>query len=162
MQTITPILAATVEADAAVPTGNPQTATAYSRLSRGEDDEPQCASTLLLSARGYRRNGFQRVDLFWSGLSAHGFDVYRDGERIATVLTGPYHDKLDLSGSGSYRYHVTETATAACSNDAAVTFRDPGGRSSVPRLRRDRDRAIAEAAHAPPQLAHSPGLRASA
>ena len=86
----------------------------------------QCASTPLLSARGYRRNGLHRVDLFWCGSSAHGFDVYRDGERIATVSAAPYHDKLDRSGSGAYRYHVAETATAACSNDAAVTFREPG------------------------------------
>jgi hypothetical protein len=81
-----------------------------------------CASTPLLSARGYRRRGFQRVDLFWSGSNAHGFDVYRDGSRIATVSGGPYHDELDRIGSGSYRYHVTETATAVCSNDASVTF----------------------------------------
>ena len=86
----------------------------------------QCASTPLLTARGYRRNGFQRVDLFWRGSNAHHFDVYRDGERIATVSAGPYHDKLDRSGSDAYRYHVSETATAACSNDAAVTFRRPG------------------------------------
>jgi hypothetical protein len=85
-----------------------------------------CASTPLLSARGYRRNGFQRVDLFWNGSSAHGFAVYRDGERIATVSASPYHDKLDRSGSDAYRYHVSETATAACSNAAAVTFREPG------------------------------------
>jgi hypothetical protein len=106
------------------------------------------ASTPLLSARGYRRNGFQRVDLFWNEASAYGFDVYRDGERIATVLTGPYHDKLDHSGSGSYRYHVTEIATSACSNHAAVTFREPGRRSTAPRPQRDRDGAIAQAAPA--------------
>ena len=52
--------------------------------------------------------------------------AYQVGERIATVSAGPYHDKLDRSGSGSYRYHVSEAATAACSNDAAVTFRHPG------------------------------------
>jgi hypothetical protein len=86
----------------------------------------QCASAPLLCARGYRRRGFQRVDLFWSASSAHAFDVYRDGQRIATVAAGPYHDKLDRMGSGSYRYHVTETATAAYSNDAGVTFTEPG------------------------------------
>ena len=86
----------------------------------------QHASAPLLTARGYRRNGFQRVDLFWSGSNARGFHVYRDGERIATVSAGPYHDKLDRSGSDSYRYHVTETATTACSNDASATFRGPG------------------------------------
>ena len=107
-----------------------------------------CESTPLLIARGARSNGFQRVDLFWSGSSAHGFDVYRDGERIARVLAGPYHDKLDRSGSGSYRYHVTETMTAACSNDAAVTFREPCRCSTTPQPQRDRDRAIAHAARA--------------
>ena len=85
--------------------------------------------------------------------SAHGFDVYRDGERIATVSAGPYHDKLDRSGSGSYRYHVTETMTAACSNDAAVTFREPCRCSTTPQPQRDRDRAIAHAARAQPLTA---------
>ena len=80
-------------------------------------------------ARGYRREGLQRVDLFWSGSSAHGFDVYRDGERIATVSAGPYHDRLERSGSGSYRYHVAETATAACSGlrPVAKAFGDDSG-----------------------------------
>jgi hypothetical protein len=73
-------------------------------------------------ARGSRSHGFQRVALFWNGSWVPGFDVYRVGERIPTVAAGPYHDKLDRSGSGSYRYHITETVTAACSNDAAVTF----------------------------------------
>jgi len=85
------------------------------------------ASTPLLSARGYRRNGFQRVDLFWNGSSAHGFAVYRDGGRIATVSASPYHDKLDRRGSDAYHYHVSEIATAARSNAAEVTFRDPRG-----------------------------------
>jgi thermitase len=88
-------------------------------------DRPH-ASTPLLTARGYRRNGLQRVDLFWSGSSAHDFHVYRDGERIATVSAGPYRDELDRIGAGSYRYHVTEGATATCSNDASATFRGPG------------------------------------
>jgi hypothetical protein len=84
----------------------------------------RCVSSPLLVARGNRFKGLQRVDLFWSGSSSDRFDVYRDGAWIATVSGSPYHDRLDRHGSGSYRYSVTETATAACSNDAAVTFRD--------------------------------------
>jgi hypothetical protein len=77
----------------------------------------------LLAARGYRFKGLQQVDLFWSGSRADSFDVYRDGQRIATVSASPYTDRLGGNGSGSYRYSVCEAATARWSKEAAVTFR---------------------------------------
>ena len=80
------------------------------------------ASSPWLVARGHRSKGLQRVDLFWGGSGADGFDVYRDGQRMASVSASAYHDRIDRDGSGSYRYHIAETATATCSNDAAVTF----------------------------------------
>ena len=104
------------------------------------------ASTPWLVARGHRFNGLQRVDLFWGGSNADGFDVYRDGDCIATVAASPYHDRLDRDGSDSYRYSVRETATAARSNEAEVTFGDQGKRSATPQRRPDR--ALAERAHA--------------
>jgi hypothetical protein len=83
----------------------------------------QHAPIPLLAARGYRCKGLQRVDLFWSGSRAMNFDVYRDGRRIATVSSSPYHDRLGCDGPGGYRYRVCEAATGARSNEAAVTFR---------------------------------------
>ena len=86
----------------------------------------QCASTPLLSARGYRRNGLQRVDLFWGGSSAHGSAVYRDGERIATVSAGPYHDKLDRRGFGRLPLPRHRDRDRGLLQRRRVTFRELG------------------------------------
>jgi hypothetical protein len=86
------------------------------------------STPLPLVARGYRFKGRQRVDLFWSGSTAESFRVYRDGQCLATVSASPYTDRLGCDGSGSYRYMVRETATGTGSNDAAVTFSEPGNR----------------------------------
>ena len=99
------------------------------------------ASSPWLVARGHRFNGLQRVDLFWGGSGADGFDIYRDGQRIATVAASPYHDRLDRSGAGSYRYQVAEVATATRSNDAAVTFTDQGTRAPTNHRPREHARA---------------------
>ncbi len=77
---------------------------------------------ISLSARGYKLNGLQKVDLAWSGPSGTSFDVYRNGTRIATVQTAAYTDDLNKKGTGSYRYRVCAVATAVCSHEAAVTF----------------------------------------
>lgn len=82
----------------------------------------------LLAARGYRLNGLQQVDLFWSGSRADSFDVYRDGRRIATVAASPYTDRLVRSEPGSYRYSVCAAATGTWSKEAAVTFGAAGNR----------------------------------
>ena len=76
-----------------------------------------------LAARGYRCKGLQQVDLFWCAPRADGFDVYRDGDRIATVSAVGYTDRVGCDGSGSYRYSVGVTGTRMRSNEAVVTFR---------------------------------------
>ena len=81
------------------------------------------ASPVGLAIRGYRCRGRQQVDLFWTGSRADAFDVYRDGQRIATVLATGYTDRLASDGAGSYRYRVCATGTQTRSNEAAVTFR---------------------------------------
>jgi chitodextrinase len=75
-----------------------------------------------LSARGYKVKGLQKVDLAWSGSSAGGFDVYRDGLPIATVAGTSYTDNLNGKGSGRYAYKVCQTTGAICSNQATVSF----------------------------------------
>ena len=73
-----------------------------------------------LAVRGYRTGRLVQVDLFWSGSSAGGFDVYRDGRRIATVPASGYTDRLEHTASGCYRYSVRENETGAQSNEAVV------------------------------------------
>jgi len=102
---------------------------------------PTQSSIVGLAVRGYRCNGLQQVDLFWCGPQADGFDVYRDGEWIATVSAIGYTDRIGRLGSGSYRYGVGVTGTRIRTNEAVVTFRgaasrvaalrDGGGRSTT-------------------------------
>lgn len=87
---------------------------------------PDHASIPLLVARGSRFKGLQRVDLYWLGSRADSFHVYRDGQCVATVSAGSYTDRLRCSGTGSYRYTIRGTDTATRSNEATVTFSEPG------------------------------------
>lgn len=75
-----------------------------------------------LSVRGYTTRGREKVDLNWSGPSGTGFNVYRNGIRIATVQASGYTDNLNEKGSGSYAYKVCATAVSVCSNTATVSF----------------------------------------
>ena len=75
-----------------------------------------------LAARGYRSCGRAQVDLFCCGPCAAGFDVYRDGQRIATVATSSYTDRVGRHGSGKYRYRVGATGAETRSNEVVVTF----------------------------------------
>jgi PKD repeat protein len=76
---------------------------------------------ISVSARGYKQNGQQKVDLSWNGSSGTSFDVYRDGGRIATVQVNTYTD-IGARAAGTYAYKVCAAATALCSNTASVTF----------------------------------------
>ena len=87
------------------------------------------AFILGLAARGYRSSGLAQVDLFWSGADADGFDVFRDGRRIATVAASGYTDRISRAGSGRYRYRVRATGMSTCSNEAVVTFTEPDQRA---------------------------------
>jgi uncharacterized repeat protein (TIGR02543 family) len=75
---------------------------------------------ISVSARGYRRNGAQKVDLSWNGASGTSFDVYRNGTRIASLQAFTYTDTL--IGKGSYSYKVCAPADSVCSNTASVSF----------------------------------------
>jgi hypothetical protein len=96
------------------------------RSQQASQASPHHASPVGLAVRGYRCNGLQQVDLFWTGPRADGFDVYRDGRRIATISASGYTDRIGRDGSGSYRYRVGVTGTQTRSNEAAVTFRGAG------------------------------------
>src|SRR5213076_1198269 len=51
---------------------------------------------ITLSARGYKMQGQQRVDLSWNGATSNNIDVYRNGALIATVpnIPGFYTDHI--------------------------------------------------------------------
>jgi PKD repeat protein len=75
---------------------------------------------ISVSARGYKRNGAQKVDLAWNGASGTSFDVYRNGTRIASLQAFSYTDTV--TGKGSFSYKVCASATAICSNEATASF----------------------------------------
>jgi PKD repeat protein len=75
---------------------------------------------ISVSARGYKRNGAQKVDLTWNGTSGTAFDVYRNNTRIGSLQALSYTDTV--TGKGSLTYKVCSSATSICSNDATVSF----------------------------------------
>ena len=75
-----------------------------------------------LTARGYRQKGVQKVELSWLGSRGVGYDVLRDGTRIATVAGASYSDSFDRRSSGTYRYQVCAASSQICSSQAAVNF----------------------------------------
>src|SRR5215207_7589835 len=75
-----------------------------------------------LTARGYKVKGLQRVDLSWSGSTAAGFDIYRDGETIAATAASSYTDNLNRKGPGGYAYKVCQAGSSICSDRATVNF----------------------------------------
>jgi len=91
-----------------------------------DDDSDTASATIVaitgLTARGYKVKGLQKVDLSRIGASTGGFDVYRDGEAIATTAANSYTDNLNRKGTGSYSYSVCQTGSSICSNQATVAF----------------------------------------
>jgi PKD repeat protein len=92
------------------------------------DDDGAAATTtrvvapITLTAHGYKWNGRQQVDLTWTGSSAAGFDIYRNGVRLVTVHGTAYTDNLNRRGSGTYAYTVRGVATSIRSKQVTVTF----------------------------------------
>src|SRR5881392_3346348 len=79
---------------------------------------------ITLSARGYKVQGQQAVDLSWNGATSNNIDVYRNGVLIATVpnIPGFYTDHIGLRGKGTYTYRVCEAGSQNCSNQVTVRF----------------------------------------
>lgn len=84
--------------------------------------EPSGGDGFVLSATGNKERGRISANLSWTGTSASSIDVFRDGEKIATVSnSGSYVDNIGLGG-GSYVYKVCEAGSTVCSNEVTVTF----------------------------------------
>jgi hypothetical protein len=79
---------------------------------------------ITLSARGYKVQGQQRVDLSWNGATSNNIDVYRNNVLIATVpnIPGFYTDRIGARGKGTYTYRVCEAGTQHCSSEVTVRF----------------------------------------
>ena len=79
---------------------------------------------ITLSARGYKVQGQQRVDLSWNGASSNNIDIYRNGVLIVTVpnIPGFYTDNIGARGKGTYTYRVCDAGTQHCSNQVTVKF----------------------------------------
>jgi serine protease len=80
-------------------------------------------SQITLSARGYKVQGLQTVDLKWAGPTSISIDVYRNGVSIVTVPNnGFYTDHPNGRGHATYTYQVCNAGSQTCSNQATVKF----------------------------------------
>src|SRR5262245_25908135 len=79
---------------------------------------------ITLSARGYKVQGRQAVDLSWNGANSNNIDIYRNGVLIATVpnIPGFYTDQIGARGKGTYTYRICDAGTQNCSNQVTARF----------------------------------------
>jgi hypothetical protein len=85
---------------------------------------PPTPVQITFSARGYKVQGRQMVDLSWNGATSNNIDIYRNGALIATVpnIPGFYTDQIGVRGKGTYTYRVCGADTQNCSNQITVKF----------------------------------------
>jgi PKD repeat protein len=77
--------------------------------------QSRTVTPISLTARGYKLNGLERVDLSWSGPSGASFDIYRNSTNLTSVQANAYTDTLAKKGSGTYTYTVCAAAFSSCS-----------------------------------------------
>jgi PKD repeat protein len=82
----------------------------------------KAVNPISLSARGYKQNGLQKVDLAWNGSSGTSFYVYRNASRIAIVQATSYADNIGRRGPGTYTYKVCAPSASSCSDAVTVSF----------------------------------------
>src|SRR6516165_3408504 len=68
---------------------------------------------ITLSARGYKVQGQQRVDLSWNGATSNNIDIYRNNVLINTVsnIPGFYTDIIGARCKGTFIYRVCGAGT---------------------------------------------------
>jgi hypothetical protein len=118
--TATPTPTATATATAtptAAPTATPTATVAPSPTPTATPGQ------IMLTANGYKVNGIDTVDLFWSGATSSSVDIYRNGVLLTTRPNiGHYTDSTGLRGHGTLTYKVCEAGTQNCSNQVTITF----------------------------------------
>jgi subtilisin family serine protease len=89
----------------------------------GGDNGGGTGGDFTMSATGYKVKGKATVDLSWTGSSANGVDIYRNGGVIAsnTANDGAYTDSMNVR-NGSFTYQVCETGTSTCTSTVTVNF----------------------------------------
>ena len=118
--TPTPTATPAATPTATIPPSPTPTATATSTPTPTPTPTP--VSGITLSARGYKVQGRNTVDLSWQG--ATNVDIYRTppGGVIAMVNGNSYTDPTGSRGHATYTYQVCNAGTNTCSNQATVTF----------------------------------------
>jgi serine protease len=72
---------------------------------------------------GEREKGYRYAYINWSGSTAAGFDVRRDGKKVATVFgANDYTDELGKGGNQTFTYRVCETGSETCTDGVPVNF----------------------------------------
>lgn len=90
----------------------------------GGDPEPPTVtapSGLTADANVNSKNGRVSVDLAWTSGGAAAFDVYRDGNVIATTTSSTYRDNLGRV-SGSSTYMVCNAGTSDCTTGVTASY----------------------------------------
>jgi beta-lactamase superfamily II metal-dependent hydrolase/transcriptional regulator CtsR len=89
-------------------------ASAYSNTASATTESP--AFSIVLVTSGYKDKGLHKALLTWSGATTPRVDIYRNGQKVATVNnTGTFTDHIDLRGSATYTHQVCEEGTSNCS-----------------------------------------------
>jgi murein DD-endopeptidase MepM/ murein hydrolase activator NlpD len=86
-------------------------------------------SAITAGANGYKRKGWQYVDVSWSGAPAGSIDIWRDAVAVALGVpagaagSGAYTDSRIAKGGATYSYQVCVSGDPAnCSDPVVVVF----------------------------------------
>lgn len=80
-------------------------------------------TSIEIDGFGYRVRGRWTTDLTWSGAATNYVDIYRDGERAATMENlGLTTDHTNHRGGGSLEYRLCEAGSNVCSDTLTVHF----------------------------------------
>jgi hypothetical protein len=84
------------------------------------------SGAITLTAVPVKIKGVRYADLSWSGASAGGIDIHRNGSLYKTGVPNtpqPYRDEIGGKGAGTFTYRVCNAGgTTTCSNTVTVAF----------------------------------------
>jgi CubicO group peptidase (beta-lactamase class C family) len=93
------------------------------RGAAGSTSRTVVVSSRVLTAQGRKVNGYEFVDLTWTGVAGANAEIFRNGVRIATMAnTGAYTDATGKQGVRTLNYRVCQAGAGICTNTATVTF----------------------------------------
>jgi PKD repeat protein len=75
---------------------------------------------ISVSARGYKQNGAEKIDLSWNTPAGTTYDIYRNNTKIANLQGSAYTDTV--TGRGTFTYKVCASSASICSNQTSVSF----------------------------------------